>query len=624
MAIGEFNASRTLDWLTMGEHLAAGEMDLHKEGFQPIDLHRSAQSVYLGSVKYWALIVFLAVFTVVIAVILFAEESMFDTTPRHADRGIDKKAKVLESDNDIAVIMAGGRKANTKANLMRIEASDCEGTWVLTYRRADVSSKVAMELLFRCNIIPVDEFATSQAPQQHIEECVWIATQMLREKSLDEWVDCWPQARREFEQSVTACFAARADVVANLFRVSTSESNSRADSLWPPDLISLEASPARSIRGFMDASGSPSISPSVPGRVPPPVIPIQRLKSDPSTCRSTVNALTEEHVSWGAPQARTYGCSNASTAQTLVEEPPSRGKHSPEIPARFAQDDDLQEFLNEEQGRGSVLARCREIIQETPSRSKWQSLPSTQYKVTFDTSADHAGDEARRPRLGDLVMILKTDATVKWFPEGIGHEFRIRTDDVESLAAPYQVEGHHVWLQECDVHLVEEAVTSDEQDLTLPPNPNMYSAEAAHTRWGSSPAVMQGQLPGFRADGSALTVPPTAELQMPGTAPLDTVQVGNALPATADQALAEQSAGYVESMKAQRLTLTRSPVPASSMDPFTTPYPGSDKAAAMLLPRHGDAIATRSAPSLSQSYGVAVRFTPRSAAMLPEPRSASP
>jgi len=100
-------------------------------------------------------------------------------------------------------------------DLTALAASD--GTWAQTYQNADETSKQGLELLFRCKIIPTDEFAHSKVNQEHIGECVWIATHMLRQKKLEDWLENWPEAQRTFEESVTACFAARTDVRSNFY-----------------------------------------------------------------------------------------------------------------------------------------------------------------------------------------------------------------------------------------------------------------------------------------------------------------------------------------------------------------------------------------------------------------------
>jgi hypothetical protein len=83
------------------------------------------------------------------------------------------------------------------------------GSWVHMYRISVGEQKEALELLFRCKIISANEFAYSRASQDHIDECSWIATQMLRQKPLEEWIARRQQALQSFEDSITAIFAAR-------------------------------------------------------------------------------------------------------------------------------------------------------------------------------------------------------------------------------------------------------------------------------------------------------------------------------------------------------------------------------------------------------------------------------
>lgn len=87
-----------------------------------------------------------------------------------------------------------------------------EGTWAYNYRKAEGKQREALELLFLCGIIPQNEFAESQVNQKHVDECAWIATCMLTEHSLDEWLTTAAQAQQVFQASVTACFSARSDV----------------------------------------------------------------------------------------------------------------------------------------------------------------------------------------------------------------------------------------------------------------------------------------------------------------------------------------------------------------------------------------------------------------------------
>jgi hypothetical protein len=86
-----------------------------------------------------------------------------------------------------------------------------DGNWAQTYRSADEKSKQALELLFRCHIIPEREFSHSRVSPEHIAECVWIANLMLRQQPLDVWLAKCSEAQKAFEESVTECFAARTD-----------------------------------------------------------------------------------------------------------------------------------------------------------------------------------------------------------------------------------------------------------------------------------------------------------------------------------------------------------------------------------------------------------------------------
>jgi len=106
------------------------------------------------------------------------------------------------------------RDPQTRETLLRLEGSP--GSWVKTYEKAHKDDKKALELLFRCNIIPMEEFADRYVNQDQIDEYVWIATQMLGAKSLEEWVEAWQEALTTFEDSASACAAARKHALSNL------------------------------------------------------------------------------------------------------------------------------------------------------------------------------------------------------------------------------------------------------------------------------------------------------------------------------------------------------------------------------------------------------------------------
>lgn len=74
-------------------------------------------------------------------------------------------------------------------------ASNSESAWAKAYAEAQDDQKEAFQLLFSCNIIPTAEMSRTLIAQDHIEECVWIATHMLQHKSLEDWVALWQQAQ---------------------------------------------------------------------------------------------------------------------------------------------------------------------------------------------------------------------------------------------------------------------------------------------------------------------------------------------------------------------------------------------------------------------------------------------
>lgn len=81
------------------------------------------------------------------------------------------------------------------------------GTWAQTYENANEKiMKQGLELLFRCHIIPAEEWAETLVSQEHVDECVWITHKMLKERPLEQWLENCPEAQNEFNANVTACF----------------------------------------------------------------------------------------------------------------------------------------------------------------------------------------------------------------------------------------------------------------------------------------------------------------------------------------------------------------------------------------------------------------------------------
>lgn len=85
-----------------------------------------------------------------------------------------------------------------------------DGSWARAYRQSEGQDdrREAFELLLRLGIISPDEFANSLVPPKLIEERLSVAVDLLRQKSLKEWVDlCETAHGRNFKDSVLACFA---------------------------------------------------------------------------------------------------------------------------------------------------------------------------------------------------------------------------------------------------------------------------------------------------------------------------------------------------------------------------------------------------------------------------------
>jgi hypothetical protein len=84
-----------------------------------------------------------------------------------------------------------------------------ENAWPRAYLLANEEEKKALELLLLCRIIQPDEFANGDVSDQHVEECMWISKQMLRQKDYIYWTRNPVEAARAFDESVTSRFPER-------------------------------------------------------------------------------------------------------------------------------------------------------------------------------------------------------------------------------------------------------------------------------------------------------------------------------------------------------------------------------------------------------------------------------
>jgi len=74
--------------------------------------------------------------------------------------------------------------------------------------RTPQQSKDALELCLRCEIFSAHEYSNNRISQEHVDECLWIASRMLQQMPLDAWVDLRERDRQSFEDSVDSILQA--------------------------------------------------------------------------------------------------------------------------------------------------------------------------------------------------------------------------------------------------------------------------------------------------------------------------------------------------------------------------------------------------------------------------------
>lgn len=78
----------------------------------------------------------------------------------------------------------------------------CNGPWARAYRESEGQRRAAIEMLFKCNIITMPEFANYgvSGPHSNIDKCVEIGVSMLEERSISQWEARWQEAQQNFEK----------------------------------------------------------------------------------------------------------------------------------------------------------------------------------------------------------------------------------------------------------------------------------------------------------------------------------------------------------------------------------------------------------------------------------------
>jgi len=78
------------------------------------------------------------------------------------------------------------------------------GSWEQAYRESRGLRREAIDLLFSTHIIAQEDRSLRSVHTAHIEECVQVAAQMLKERKSAEWIADWKHAQHTFEERYSA------------------------------------------------------------------------------------------------------------------------------------------------------------------------------------------------------------------------------------------------------------------------------------------------------------------------------------------------------------------------------------------------------------------------------------
>jgi len=219
-----------------------------------------------------------------------------------------------------------------------VALENCEGAWARTYKNAKGDSKQGLELLFRCHIIPPEEFANSQpgdgadidqntVSQGHIDECVWIATVMLHQKPLEQWLQVPGDAQKTFEEHVTSMYEERKELRT----------------------------------GYPDT------------------LPAQE-KDNPKSPLPVVEHLPQQTTPPRAESVKSLGRSSLSSSPVLPHQDPigMSGSSVCSVPSTLRSSKaDFPVILQTPEDANSLLTRCRRIMAASDSQRKpWSSMPA--------------------------------------------------------------------------------------------------------------------------------------------------------------------------------------------------------------------------------------------------------
>lgn len=94
----------------------------------------------------------------------------------------------------------------TGENVVAKTAEKGDGSWAKAYREAKGTRQEAIDLLFRCHIVSMQEFTSEAVEGERIEEYCWIAANMLSQRSVDDWARSPKDAKKTFVRNFEASF----------------------------------------------------------------------------------------------------------------------------------------------------------------------------------------------------------------------------------------------------------------------------------------------------------------------------------------------------------------------------------------------------------------------------------
>jgi len=92
-------------------------------------------------------------------------------------------------------------------------AQNSKAPWAQAFQEAVGTRRDAIDMLYRCNIVSLEEFTDDSVERERIEEFCWVAVNMLLEQPANEWVCSGTHAKETFERSFKSSFPARSGKV---------------------------------------------------------------------------------------------------------------------------------------------------------------------------------------------------------------------------------------------------------------------------------------------------------------------------------------------------------------------------------------------------------------------------